>query len=106
MTRENYEVLLERLGYNPGYFKTGNLLRHPSNRRLPRVYMNTRDGSVFFTVFREESHHYPESLWQRIDQPTDPTAKHMEVAPIRGKEIAAFEDLAKRTLARPATYRS
>ena len=106
MTRENYEDLLESLGYNPAHFGKSHLLRHPSNRHLPRVYMNTRDGNVFFTVFREESHHYPESLWQRIDQTTVPTAKHMEVVPIRGKEIAAFEDLAKRTLARPATYRT
>lgn len=107
MTREFYEDLLVDLGYNPSYFRRGSLLRHDSNRHLPRVYFNTRDGLAFFTVWIEEARHFPSTLWRRIDNPhnAEPGAVHMEVVPLTGKEKDAFANLRNQRLSRPAIHR-
>ena len=109
MNRESYEDMLVGLGYNPAYFNRGSLLRHDSNRRLPRVYFNNkRNGFVFFTVRHEESHHFPKTLWQRINhqQKADSGPVHMTVIPVRGKEVAAFTDLKTQKLMVSARYRT
>ena len=109
MTWETYADLLTELGYNPGYFDRGRLLRHDLNRRLPRVYFNRRrDGLVYFTAVHCERQHFPEGLWLRIaaQQSADDHPRYMTVVPRRGLERAAFADLSDRQLARIATYRS
>ena len=109
MIRESYEEMLEELGYNPAYFKRGRLLRHDANRHLPRIYLNNkREGFVFFTARREESCHYPKTLWREIEpqQAADSGSEYMTVVPKRGRERAAFADLRSRKLTQPATYRT
>ena len=87
MNRESYEDMLVGLGYNPAYFNRGSLLRHDSNRRLPRVYFNNkRNGFVFFTVRHEESHHFPKTLWQRINhQQKADSGPYNDVIPVSRK---------------------
>ena len=109
MTWEAYADLLAELGYEPAYFKMGSLLRHYSNRRLPRVHPSRkRDGFVFFVVSGEELQHFPEILWRRIAEPAKSGNDygHTEIAPKASTERAAFADLSKRCLTRPATYRT
>ena len=106
---EYYVALLIRLGYDPEFFTRGRLLRHNSNRSLPRVYFNRRrDGSGYFVIRRNERRYYPDKFWKILYDSL--TAKsdsdHLEVVPKTGLELTALSWLRDQRLESPARYLS